>query len=129
MVVLPAPFGPMIDRISPALTVSVTRETARIPPNWTERSRTSSVLALTSSSGVGGAGPHAPGSRPSWDGLHGAVLVGRPSAGDRQPAPRETEGEAAEESLRAEEDQPQQDRPVDHHPVLREEPEYLGCHR
>ena len=41
MVVLPAPFGPMIERISPALTASETPETARMPPNWTDRSRTS----------------------------------------------------------------------------------------
>ena len=47
MVVLPAPFGPMIERISPSRTASETPETARMPPNRTERSRTSRTDWLT----------------------------------------------------------------------------------
>src|SRR5438093_12561567 len=57
-VVLPAPLGPMMDRISPSWTSRLTRLTAWTPPNAFETPRTSTRLILRR-------GPRRPPPRPS----------------------------------------------------------------
>src|SRR5690606_34111629 len=88
-VVLPAPLGPMMLRISPSCTSKVTPSTARKPPNSMVRSRTSSRATAGTSRGgrgrrfpgghaAGGLGPGAPAGQPNFQ----PSLLG---AGAQQP--------------------------------------------
>ena len=60
-VVLPAPFGPMIARISPAGRSKSTFSTARRPPNSRDRLRVESSVMAT----MAAISPHRP-EDPSW---------------------------------------------------------------
>src|SRR5207247_1426541 len=55
-VVLPAPFGPMTDMMSPWVTSRLTRVTACTPPNALDTSRISSNALITNTDSLGRAG-------------------------------------------------------------------------
>ena len=97
IVVLPAPLGPMIDRISPAFTSKSTMCTAWTPPKWTHRRSTVNTVCersvgatpCSTRAGTGGREPSAANpskGEPSDDGT---------TAGVRRPVTRSKQRRAS----------------------------------